>query len=153
VHRLNVPFGWIKLLPLEVQEMKSLLQRFFVIFTYCYLFVAAGCSGSPTSLVGTYSIENHGKINEFIRIEKQGDKYFLTEKQSGKWLSPLEVIPVSKAKLEEFLKETVKVEFSGIGNDNIALFQVPKGWKSGPFVCNTGFWLATMLDPIELHKN
>lgn len=132
--------------------MKSLLQRFFVIITYCSVFVVAGCSGSPTSLVGTYSIEEQGKMKEFIRIEKQGDKYFLTEKQSGKWLSPLEVTPVSKAKLEKTLKEPVKVEFSGIGNNNIALFQVPKGWKSGQFVCNTGFWLATMLGPIELHK-
>jgi hypothetical protein len=29
---------------------------------------------------------------------------------------------------------------------------VPKGWKIGSFVCNTGYWLATVLGPAELRK-
>lgn len=91
-------------------------------------------------------------MNEFIRIEKDGDKYFMSEKQSGRWLSPVEVKAVSKADLEKMLKEPVKIDFTGLGNNNIALFQVPKGWKSDTFECKTGFWLATMLGPVELHK-
>ena len=133
--------------------MKSLYVRLFVTVISVFLFASTGCAESPASLVGTYSIEEHGQLKEFIRIEKQGDKYLLSEKQSDRWLSPAEVTSVSKEDLEEMLKESVKVQFTGLGNNNVALIRVPKGWKSGQFTSTTGFWLATMLGPLELHKN
>ena len=123
-------------------------------FLICILSSVAltSCSPSPGSLVGTYSVEERGQLNEFIRIEKKGEKYLMSEKQGEHWLSPVEVIPVSKAELEKMLKETVTVDFSGLGNNNIALIKIPKGWKSGQFECKTGYWLATMLGPVGLHK-
>jgi hypothetical protein len=136
----------------EGHIMKPFLQPFYVIVTCFFVFATTGCNATPASLVGTYSVEEHGRLIEFIRIEKQGDKYFMSEKQSGKWLSPVEVTPVSKADLEKILQQPVKIDFTGLGNKDIALLQVPKGWKSGTFECKTGFWLATMLGPVELHK-
>jgi len=132
--------------------MKSLFVRLFVTVISVFLF-AAGCAELPVSLVGTYSIEEHGQLKEFIRIEKQGDKYLLSEKQGGRWLSPVEVTSVSKEDLEKMLKEPIKVQFTGLGNNNVALLRVPKGWKSGQFTSITGFWLASMIGPLELHKN
>jgi hypothetical protein len=111
-----------------------------------------GCNASPGSLVGIYAVEERGQLNEFIRIEKQGDKFTMSEKQSGRWLPPVEITPVSKADLEAMLKEPVTVSFPGLGNKNVAIIQVPKGWRSGNFECKTGIWLATMLGPIDLHK-
>ena len=129
--------------------MKSLA---ILVIAILFSLAITGCSKSPTSLVGTYSVEEHGQLNEFIRIEKQGDKFTMSEKQSGRWLSPVEITPVSKADLEKILKEPVTVDFIGLGNKNVAIFQVPKGWRSGQFECETGIWLATMLGPIDLHK-
>ena len=123
-----------------------------LILTMLVWFTITGCSASPSSLVGTYSVEERGQLNEFIRIEKHGDKFTLSEKQSGLWLTPVEIVPVSKADLEKMLKEPVTINFTGLGNNNVAIIQVPKGWRSGSFECKTGIWLATMLGPIDLHK-
>lgn len=77
----------------------------------------------------------------------------MSEKRGGRWLlSPVEITPVSKADLDKMLNETVTVDFSGLGNNNIALIKVPKGWKSGQFECKTAYWLATMLGPVDVHK-
>lgn len=130
-------------------QMKSLTTR---LITILVLFAITGCSESPSSLVGTYSVEENGQLNEFIRIEQEGDKFTLSEKQNGRWLSPVEITSVSKADLEEVLDEPVTVDFNGLGNETVAIIQVPKGWRSGNFESTTGIWLATIIGPIELHK-
>jgi hypothetical protein len=104
------------------------------------------------SLVGTYSVKENGQLNEFIRIEKTGERYLMSEKQNDRWQAPVEITSVSKADLEKMLNEPVTVNFSGLGNKDSAIILVPKGWRSGDFECKTGIWLATMLGPIELHK-
>jgi len=120
-------------------------------FLVCIFLPLESAVASP-SLVGTYSIMKRDKLVEFIRIENSGNGYMLLEKQSGKWRRPTEVHPVSKTQLEKILKQPVTVPFTGIGNKMIAIFQFPKGWVSGKFTCSTGYWLATVLGPIELHK-
>jgi hypothetical protein len=132
--------------------MKPFVQCFSIIVTCLLAFTTIGCTATPASLVGIYSVEQHGQLYEFIRIEQKGDKYFMSEKQNGKWLSPGEVTPISKADFEKLLKKPVNIDFTGLGNNMSVLLQVPKGWKSGTFECKTGFWLATILGPIELHK-
>ena len=129
--------------------MKSLAT---LLITILVCLGISGCSTSPSSLVGTYSIEEGGQLKEFIRIEMQGDKFTMSEKQSGTWRTPVEITPVSKADLEKMLKEPVTVDFTALGNKNVAIIQVPKGWRSGKFESKTGVWLASMLGPIELHK-
>ena len=129
--------------------MKSLTN---LLITIIVSFAIIGCSASSSSLAGTYSVEEGGQLKEFIRIEKQGDKFTMSEKQSGSWRTPVEITPVSKADLEKMLKEPVTVDFTALGNKSVAIIQVPKGWRSGKFECKTGVWLATMLGPIDLHK-
>ena len=53
--------------------------------------------------------------------------------------------------VEQLLKQPVTVDFVALGNNNLAIFKVPKGWKIGKFECKTGYWMM-MLGPIELHK-
>jgi len=133
---------------LTKKEMKKLI--FYIVFLFLTVTVAFSQSAS---LVGTYSIKEQGKLKEFMKIEKQGNEFTISEKQGGNWLSPKIVTPVSKSDLGKMLKETVMVDFTGLGNKNVALIKVPKGWRSGKFQCNTGYWLASMLGPIELYKN
>ena len=104
------------------------------------------------ALVGTYAIKERGTLKEFIKIEQQGDQYFLSEKQSGRWLRPVPVAPRSSSDLAKVIKEPVTVPVEGLGNNQIAIYKVPVGWRTGKFVCNTGYWLASMLGPIELHR-
>ena len=75
-------------------------NNFIFSFILCFISSALliSCADSPASLVGVYSIEEHGQLNELIRIEKQGEKYFMAEKQNGNWRSPLEITPVNQSK-------------------------------------------------------
>lgn len=117
-----------------------------------FIFAPLKSAVASPDLVGTYSIMQRGKLIEFIRIENNGSRYTLFEKQSEKWRRPIEISSVSKAQLEKMLKQPVTVPFKGLGSKMIAIFQFPKGWTSGKFTCSTGYWLATALGPIELHK-
>jgi hypothetical protein len=113
---------------------------------------AVSCGTSTSSLIGTYSVEENGKLNEFIRIEQQNSKYIMAEKRDGKWLEPMEVKLIGKAELQELIKEPVTVDVVGVSTNSAALFKVPKGWKSHDFESKTGYWLGTVIGPVELHK-
>jgi hypothetical protein len=104
------------------------------------------------SLLGTFGLIENGKLTEFVRIEHRQQKYFLSRKHGGEWLAPVEVDPVTRAQLEAIVKEPVKVEFEGLGNDRLALLKVPEGWKLGTFICRTGYWVATLVGPVEVQK-
>jgi hypothetical protein len=111
-----------------------------------------GCDASPASLVGTYARQESGQLIDFIRVARQGEKFVMSVKQGDEWRPAVEITPVSKSAFESMLNEPVTVTFDGLGNKHIAIFQVPKGWRSGQFESKTGFWTITMLGPIELHK-
>jgi hypothetical protein len=111
-----------------------------------------GCGAPESSLVGTYLVDDGGTLKEFIRIEKQGDAFTVSENQDGKWSPPEVAKPVSKEDFQSLTKESVTVDFSGLSSGGAAIFQVPKGWRSGEFECKTGYFLATLLGPVELHK-
>jgi hypothetical protein len=133
--------------------MKSFVRRCAVLFAFIAVFSIAGCKDNTDTLVGTYSVEDHGQLKEYYRIQKIGEKFYLSDKDSGQWSSSVEVKPVTKEELAHVLREPVWIEFVGLGNDNLGVFQVPKGWRSGAFVCKTGYLIATVLGPRELHKN
>lgn len=130
--------------------MKS---SWFLVMTACFcLFAATGCSKPQASLVGTYCVQDHGRMDEFVRVAEHGGKYFLYERQNNRWMAPEQVKPVDKAQFEKLTHEPVNDEVVGLASNNVAIFHVPKGWRSGPFVCNTGYWMVCFLGPIELHK-
>ena len=109
-------------------------------------------SDTPDDLVGVYSVEDRGQLKEFVRIDKRGDAFFFQGHENTGWSTPAQVTPVSKASFEQLLKQPVTVDFVALGNNNLAIFKVPKGWKIGKFECKTGYWMMMMLGPIELHK-
>lgn len=111
-----------------------------------------GCGASESSLVGAYSVDAGGKLMEFVRVEKQGDAFTVSHNQNGRWSSPEVAKPVSKEKFQSLTKEAVTVNFSGLSCGSVAIFQVPKGWRSNGFECKTGYFLMTLLGPVELHK-
>jgi hypothetical protein len=122
--------------------MKPLVLRFSLIFACLFLVVLSGCKKDSASLVGAYSVEENGALKEFIRITRNGDTYFLSEKDGISWLVPLEVATAGDQEVSDIL-----------GNRQVAVVRVPPGWKLGTFESKTGFWLASALGPIELHKN
>lgn len=124
---------------------------FIIAACLCFLAIT-GCSKSLASLAGTYCVQDQGRLDEFVRVVEQGGRYFLYERQNNKWMAPGEVKPVGKAQFEKLTHEPVNDAVVGLVSNNVAIFQVPKGWRSGQFVCNTGYWLACFLGPIELHK-
>lgn len=133
--------------------MKLLVLCFSLAFASLILFGLAGCRNTPASLVGTYSVEEDGKLQDFLRIEKSGNTYTFTEKDGTEWLSPAEVTLAGEQEVEDILGSPVKGITSGLGNREVAVLQVRQGWKMGDFECKTGFWLASALGPTELHKN
>ncbi|HTI60525.1 hypothetical protein [Mucilaginibacter sp.] len=108
---------------------------------------------SSDVFIGAYSVKDNGQMKEYIKIEKHGNEFTVSEKLNGRWLSPKVVVPVTKSQMGKLLGKPINIQLLGLGNDNAALIKVPKGWHLDNFVCNTGYWLATVLGPIELYKN
>jgi hypothetical protein len=133
--------------------LKPLVLYISLLVACLLLFGLAGCRENPASLVGTYSIEENGKLKETIRITQRGDTYLISEKDGHAWLVPTEVTPAGNQEAEDILGTPVTGISAGLGNPQVAVLQVPKGWKLGAFECRTGFWMASALGPIELHKN
>ncbi len=113
---------------------------------------SAIAASQPKNLVGMYQIEELGFYRDIVRVTYNKGKYFIQEYQSGQWSPANEVYPVSKAEFENLLNKPVHYGFSGLANDSVALFKVPKGWQFGNFKCNTGYWLMTLIGPVELIK-
>jgi hypothetical protein len=109
-------------------------------------------ASSPDLLVGTFAVQKDGALKDFVRIDRRAGRYFISEMKAGGWSAGKEVMAVSKQAFEKIVKKPVTVEFVGLGHNQAALFNVPRGWTSGTFVCRTGYWLATLLGPIEVHK-
>jgi hypothetical protein len=133
--------------------MKPRLHLTLAVVASILLLAPAGCKSTLPVLVGTYSIEEDGKLTDFVRIEQVGDKYSLSEKDGGRWLTPTKVARVDEDDLENILGQPVSANINALGNVSVAVVQVRKGWKLGEFECKTGFWLATSMGPIELHKS
>ena len=127
--------------------------RFLPIAIPLFLSSLGECDAtSYDSLLGTFGLIENGKLTEFVRIEHSQQRYLLSQKHAGHWLAPVEVEPVTRLQLETIIKQPVNVAFEGLGNDRLAVLQVPKGWKLGTFVCRTGYWVATVLGPVEVQK-
>ncbi len=61
----------------------------FSLIVVCLLaFAFTGCKSKSAALVGTYSIEDNGKLKQFVRITRYGDKYLISEKYEVRWLAP-----------------------------------------------------------------
>jgi hypothetical protein len=133
--------------------MRTSVQLFLLCLLFHSIFVAASYGEAlPISLVGNYLIEEQGNVREFIQIRYQTGSFLIVENQNGRWTPPVELWPVSKEEFENLLREPVTYSFSGLSNDNIALFRVPRGWHFGNFTCETGFWLMTPIGPVEVIK-
>jgi hypothetical protein len=104
-------------------------------------------------LVGTYSLEDNGQLKQFARITRDGDKFLISEKYETDWLAPEEVASIDTDDIERIVNTPVTGITTCLGNRRVAVVQVPVGWKSGGFESKTGYWLASSLGPVELHKN
>ena len=133
--------------------MKLLAKCLPLAVTCLLVLVAVGCKKSPSTLVGTYSIKDGGVLREFVRVEQDGDKFMISEKDGHKWLSPVEAAPVDEDDLEKILAHPVRGSLTSLGTESVAIVKVEKGWKLEEFESTTGFWLASALGPLELYKN
>lgn len=137
-------------------DRRSALARLAAILPLATALLLSGpreCEGAPfDSLLGSFGLIEHGALVEFARIEQRQQKYLLYRKHTGRWLAPVEVEPITRAQLEAMIKQPMTAPFEGLGNDRLAVLKVPKGWKIGSFVCNSGYWAATVLGPAELQK-
>lgn len=133
--------------------MYQLKHRLWFVMICCCVWTTTGhAEPMPMSLVGTYLIEEQGKLREFIRIDYRTGSFFLAENQHGQWSPSVEVWPVSREEFAALLREPVTYSFSGLANDSIGVFRVPRGWQSGNFICQTGFWLMMPIGPVEIIK-
>jgi hypothetical protein len=124
----------------------------FFLILIC-LSVFTGCKSKSAALVGTYSIEDNGKLKKFVRIARYGDKYLISEKYEVHWLAPDEVEPVDSDDIQEIVSMPVTGVIASLGNRRVAVVQVPVGWKSGAFESKSGYWLASPLGPVDLYKD
>jgi len=133
--------------------MKPLLRRACILASCLFLFASSGCKSTLPLLVGTYSVAENGKLKEIVRVDRDGDKYFIALKDGRKWLPPTEVSRIEEDDLEKILNKPITANVNGLGNESLAVVQIRQGWKLGTFECKTGFMLASSLGPIELYRN
>lgn len=117
---------------------------------------AAAChnsTDSTDSIVGTYGVEEHGKVTPFVKVEATGGKYSVSEFHSGTWVPiKADLRPFTKTDLESFTKKKVDVPVDGIYTNNFALIHVPKGWTDGSLTSKTGYLAIVLFVPVELEK-
>jgi hypothetical protein len=133
--------------------MKAHVLCFSLIASCCFVLGLGGCKSTETLLVGTYSVEEHGSLKELVRIAQDGDKFTIAMKDDRVWLPSEEVEAVDEDDVNRILDAPVAGSLQGLGNSRVAVLLVHPGWKSGAFVCKTGYWMASALGPMELHKN
>ncbi|WP_175927389.1 hypothetical protein [Burkholderia cepacia] len=105
------------------------------------------------SIVGTYGVEDHGKVEPFVKVDVKDGKYTLSEFHSGTWVPTKgDLRPFTKADLESFTKKKVDVPVDGIYNSAFALIHVPKGWTDGSLTSKTGYFAIVLFVPVELEK-
>ena len=110
------------------------------------------CTVSPQdALVGSYTITENGKQREFVRITKKEGKYYFSA-NNGQWSEPKEIMPVAMAKYELHFDKKSAGDIQGLGHKFVGIFKVPKGFKSGSYLCKTGYVMAFMLGAIDLQK-
>lgn len=135
------------------------MKRIFVLLLVSILALSTNTScssdssASPSSLVGTYSIQENGSRDEFLRIRQSGETFSISAKNGGRWQSDDSVSPVDEKQLNSLLDGSEEGVITALGNESIALFKVTEGWSNKGFTCNTGYWAATFLGPVELHKD
>lgn len=114
------------------------------------------CSSGPgdvNDLVGIYAVQENGVMKDFLKVERQGTKYLLSEKRGGKWRDKKSTLKIVTAEdFKKLLKRDVTEPFTGLMNKHLAIFQVPKGWKEKEFSTATGYFMFFMFGPVELHK-
>ena len=127
--------------------------KYISIIAGCMLLLGAtACKSTLPELVGTYSITENGRLAEFVRVLQDDDKYYISEKDGRRWLSPVEVSRVDENDIERIVSQPITANINALGTNGVAVVQVRKGWRLGSFECKTGFWLASSLGPVELHK-
>ncbi len=114
-----------------------------------------GCSDSMTesSLIGVYQIKSkNGTYRDFIKIVKKDGFFFIKERSGVNWSSLGKATTAKKPDLEKLIGEEIKIKFVGLSNENLALYRMPKDWSMEKFKTSTGYWMASMIGPIELYK-
>ncbi|VAW70726.1 hypothetical protein MNBD_GAMMA12-3780 [hydrothermal vent metagenome] len=127
-------------------------QQFLLVVCLGFLL---SCSDSMTesSLIGVYQIKaKNGVYRDFIKIVKKDGFFFIKERSGAKWNSLGKASTAKKLELEKLIGEEIKIKFVGLSNKNLALYRMPKDWSMEKFKTSTGYWMASMIGPIELYK-
>lgn len=92
---------------------------------------------------------------EACKIENPEGAYLLFEKNGSMWRPPVELRAMGGKEFEELFGEGWR-EMKPVGlvtsRGELAVLKVPPGWKTGEFVCKTGYFLMRSSGPIELAK-
>lgn len=109
-------------------------------------------SGDPAdALVGSYAIKENGKLKEFVKITKTSGGYYISVNE-GRWSKPKKLLPVPMAKYEMHFDKKVAGDIQGLGHEFVGVFKVRKGFRSGKYICQTGYVMAFILGAIDLHR-
>ena len=108
-------------------------------------------ASAQDALVGAYAISENGREKEFVRITKEGGRYFICTNE-GAWSAPKELMPVPTAKYEMHFDKAAAGNIQGLGHKFVGIFKVPIGFKSGHYICHTGYAMAFLLGAIDLRK-
>jgi len=124
------------------------MKRLASLISIALIALVAGCSQqkSADSLVGTFGVVQNGTVVPFAKFEKQGDHFVdaiyvdVGPNGKGRWApdsAPLKV--AAKADLEQRVHHPVDFEVVGLSGPIVGIFAVPKGFKVGSTVIDTGY--------------
>ncbi len=133
--------------------LKNNLKSILPLLITALIFISPCFADSGSSLIGTYAVSFGGQLTEFAKVEKSEDLFSISLKQDGSWTAPVPVSPITKEGLEQLINSSVRYTPTGfIGDNGLAILQVPAGSKIQGLESQTGYILMTWMMPLELHK-
>ena len=134
---------------------KAAMRRWLVAGSFVgFLLLSTACGRSAGSaFVGTYALEEHGQLEEFLRITERDGKLYLSEKQADRWINAAEVRPMAADDFHALLgAQWERFAPVGLTDGQGAVLQVKKGSRVDDIVCNTGYLAILPIGWYELHK-
>lgn len=119
-------------------------------------FILTACSdhtGPVDPLAGTWGVNVGGTVKPFLKVEKDGDQYIVSDYKDGNW-EPLteQIKSLTPDDLAKFTGHKESERLVGIQANTFAFFHVPVGWAVPGFVTQTGYVLFVPIKLIDLQR-
>jgi hypothetical protein len=110
-------------------------------------------AGSSDSLAGTWGVKVGDTVKPFLKVEKDGDQYAVSDYKDGNW-EPLkeQIKSMTPADLAKLTGRKESDNVVGIQANTFAFFHVPVGWSVPGFATQTGYVIFVPIKLVDLQR-